>query len=75
LEYDEFFAENEEDDWKTVGWWHEKCSILGMKESDEELNSAVPEEHETHLTLQLAMENNCTPPAMERMTTLKSIKL
>jgi cancer susceptibility candidate protein 1 len=63
LEYDEFFAENEEADWRTVGWWPNKCSILGMKESDEELNSSVPEEHETHLTLELALKGNCTPQA------------
>lgn len=28
LEFDEEFAENQEKDWKTVRWWHNKCAVI-----------------------------------------------
>merc|ERR1719362_2130911 len=63
LEYDETFAENDEADWNSVGFWSNKCALMNIKESDEEVNKEIPEEHVTHLSFELALLDNCTPAA------------
>lgn len=64
LEYDENFAENDEADWRSIGFFTpNKVAIMALKESDEEVNAAIPEEHVTHLSFELALENNCTAAA------------
>jgi len=55
LEYDETFAENDEADWKSVAFWSNKCALMAIKESEEEVNKEIPEEHVTHLSFELGL--------------------
>ena len=75
LEYDEFFAEDEEQDWRTVSWYPNKCSFVNLKESSDELDLSIPEGHETHFLMNLVMKDNCSTEAEERMSEMKSFEL
>lgn len=39
LEYDEHINEDFEDDWKTVAWWKNKCTILKVRDKDVALST------------------------------------
>lgn len=40
LEYDEFFLEDHEPDWRYVAWWHNKCAFVnGCREIDKTIQS------------------------------------
>jgi len=34
LEYDDKINDDFEDDWKTVAWWKNKCTVLKLKDKD-----------------------------------------
>ena len=75
LEYDSFFSEDEEHDWRTVSWYHNKCCLTGLKENSEERKIKPPGEQITHFLLNLVMKGNCTSEAENRMGELRSVKL
>lgn len=75
LEYDSFFAEDEEHDWRTVSWYHNKCSLTGLKETSEEKKIKPTDENTSHFLLNLVMKDNCTEAAQARMNELRSVQL
>ena len=34
MEYDEFFAEDQEKDWSSVVFWFNRCGVIRSKDSD-----------------------------------------
>lgn len=78
LEFDEEFHEDEEIHWKTVIWENNKCYLCYAKESADECDSAIPEDIETHSTMQKLMETlhsmhgelMCTEEAHRRLSEL-----
>ncbi|OMJ83049.1 hypothetical protein SteCoe_16080 [Stentor coeruleus] len=75
LEYDSFFAEDEEHDWRTVSWYHNKCCLTGLKETSDEKKIKPPEDMTTHFLLNLVMKGHCTTEAENRMGELRSVQL
>jgi len=75
LEYDSFFAEDEEHDWKTVSWSWNKCCLTGLKEKSDEKKMKPADENTSHFLLNLVMKDNCTEAAQARMNELKSVQL
>lgn len=75
LEYDSFFAEDEEHDWRTVSWYFNKCSLNCLKETSDEKKLKPPQGMSTHFLLNLVMKDHCTAEAESRMSEVKSVKL
>jgi Cancer susceptibility candidate 1 N-terminus len=75
LEYDSFYAEDEEHDWRTVSWHHNKCSLTGLKETSDENKIKPPDGHTSHFLLNLVMKDNCTPEAETRMNEFRNVEL
>lgn len=38
LEFDENINEDFDEDWKTVGWWRNKCTLFKLKDKDQSLS-------------------------------------
>jgi hypothetical protein len=75
LEYDSFFAEDEEHDWRTVSWHFNKCCLTGLKETSDEKKMKSADGDISHFLLNLVMEDHATDSARERMKELKSVQL
>jgi hypothetical protein len=54
LEYDEFFAEDEEHDWRSLAWHPNKVQFTHTKETDEHLRLR---QFEGHLNLRVLLQN------------------
>jgi hypothetical protein len=75
LEYDAFFAEDEEHDWRTVAWHANKCSLVNVKESATDLDLSIPQGHSTHFLLYLTVKDHCTEAAQTRMDRVRNVEL
>lgn len=75
LEFDSFFSEDEEHDWRTVSWHYNKCCLTELKENSDEKKIKPPGEQTSHFLLNLVMKNNCTNEAELRMGELRSVQL
>lgn len=75
LEFDEFFAEDEDHDWRTIAWQPVKSSFVNAREIATDMDLSIPEGHETHFLLRSVMSGNVTETAEERMNTLQNIEL
>ena len=75
LEYDSFFAEDEEHDWRTVSWHFNKCCLTGLKETSDEKKMKSSDGDISHFLLNLVMKEHATDGAKERMQELKSVQL
>ena len=61
LEYDTFFAEDEEHDWRQIAWHPNKSHLVNVRESSPDIDLSLPEGEETHFLLRITMRENCTP--------------
>ena len=58
LEFDKEFLEDDENDWRQVVWWANKCSFVnGCKDTDAKCNVQIAEGQETHCLLTQAIGN------------------
>ena len=51
LEYDEFFAEDQEKDWLSTVFWHNRCGIYNCRDSQMKCDATFREGTDTHATL------------------------
>jgi len=58
-----------------VAWHANKCHFVNARENASEMNLNIPQGHETHFMLQIAMNGNCTELAENRMNELRSVDL
>jgi len=75
LEFDEFFAEDEEIDWRSLGWHANKVSFVNIKESAAAPDSRIPEGHATHVILELALRGHITAQAEDSLQQPKQLHL
>ena len=75
LEFDEFFAEDEEIDWRALAWHSNKVSFVNLKESASGPDTKIPEGHSTHILLELALKGHITPQAEESLQEPKQLHL
>jgi cancer susceptibility candidate protein 1 len=69
LEFDEEFAENQEKDWKTVRWWHNKCAVIQARDSYPKCKPDYIPGTVTHCNLEALLKSHMLthPEAIQKM--------
>ena len=58
LEYDEFFAEDQEKDWFSTVFWHNRCGIYNCRDSQMKCDTTFKEGTDTHATLEYVLKKH-----------------
>ena len=68
LEYDEFFAEDQEKDWFSTVFWHNRCGIYNCRDSKMKCDNTFKEGTDTHATLEYVFKVHdlTMPEVLER---------
>ena len=66
LEFDREYFEDHEPDWRYVMWWPNKCAFVRCSDDAETCDTRLPNGHETHALLSLAIKGYFSEEAVDR---------